>query len=357
MNTFDDDHLLAEGLHRLGSAAPVPSAQPPEDVRRGRRRVRRNRIAATAGTVLAVGIIGLAGVALRPVVADRATDPAGSPTATSTASVREVESVAQALPGTFDLAVDLIFERDAALAGVPDVVLKPIHATTDESITTWRAKAEQIDAGGSQELANLLARIQRSLAGITEMRSDMGDTARTRVAGEAAYVALSNDLLAISTLVPSVGDAEVDAEVDALGAIRPVFESFGEQRAIMTDAIAKRYSQIMGDMPAAPIGEDDLDALAAAEATWRRSLADFYTSTSDRQRESLDQITRGTATDGAIGVPAQQVVARVLSAGNLDRVTMAPEEYVVSCTELIRALQNLSVAAANEIIEDLAALD
>lgn len=357
MNTFDDDTLLTERLHRIGVTAPVPRVDPSEDVRRGRRRVFRACLVATAGTVLAVGIIGIAGVALRPVIADRATDPAGSPTATSTSSVRAAESIAQALPSTFDLAINLMLERDAAVAGVPDVVLKAMQAATDKTITTWTANAEQIDTGGDQELAEALADIQRALGGMTKTRSDVGDTAQTRASAEEAYSALANDLLTLSTHVPSVGDAEIDAEIEALGAMRPAFESFGEERTIMADELTERVHSQALDMPAEPIGEDDLASLASAEATWRRSLADFYTATSERQRETLDQITYNTASDGAIGVPAHRAVNQVLSTGSLDRVTMTPEEYVGSWTDLLRALHKLCVSAANEVIDDLSALD
>ncbi|GGU09373.1 nitrate- and nitrite sensing domain-containing protein [Nocardioides albus] len=355
MNTFDDDTLLREGLYRIGGTAPVPRIDPSEDIRRGRRRVRRNRLVATAGTVMAVGVIALGGVALRPVIADRATDPAGSPTSTST-SVSRAESVAQALPSTFDLAITLTFEGNAVEAGVPDVVMKPMHAATDEAITIWTAKAERIDAGEDQELAAAISGVQRSLEALPETRSKIR-TKETRVEGALAYASLSDDLLAISTLVPPVGDAEIDAEIEALGHLRSAFESFRREQAIMTTALAKR--EVMQRMGAAgeSLSKAELADLADAEATWRRSLADFHTSTSDRQRESLDLITRGTATEGAIGAPAQQVVDQILSAGNLDRVTMVPDEYVMFCTELIRAMQKLSVAAANEIIEDLAALD
>lgn len=357
MNTFDDDTLLTERLHRIGVTAPVPRADPSEDVRRGRRRVFRARLVATAGTVLAVGIIGIAGVALRPVIADRATDPAGSPTATSTSSVRTAESVTQVLPSTIGLAINLTFERDAAEAGVPGVVMKALQATTDEAITTWTAKAEQIDVGEDQALADAISDVRRSVDALPETRSTIR-TEETLLEGMLAYTALSNQLLEIATLVPRVGDAEIDAEIEALGRVHLMFESFNTERAIMMKALAKRQvAQAQGGTLDEPLSNVELVELARAEATWRRSLADFYTATSERQRETLDQITYNTATDGAVGVPAHRAVNMVLSTGSLDRVTMTPEEYTASRTELIRGLQELFVAAANEIMDDLAALD
>lgn len=357
MNTFDDDTLLRDSLYRIGASAPVPHADPAEDVRRGRRRVLRARLVATAGTVLAVGIIGIAGVALRPMVTDRATDPAGSPTATSTSSVRRAESVAQALPATFDLAINVMFERDAVLAGAPDVVLKPMRNSTDEAIETWTAKAEEIDTDADPELANALSDIRQLLDGMPQLRSDIGE-GPTRVEGELAYGALSSDLLELATLVPSVGDAEVDAEIEALGNLHPAFESFGEERVIMMEALSRhQYSQTPGAESVEAIDDEELADLAEAEATWRRSLADFYTATSDRQRETLDRFTLNTATEGAIGVPAHRAVNMILSTGSLDRVTITPDAYTASGTELIRGLQKVAVAAAYEIIEDLGAVD
>ncbi|MFE3997168.1 nitrate- and nitrite sensing domain-containing protein [Nocardioides sp. YIM B13467] len=356
MNTFDDDTLLTERLHRIGVTAPVPRADPLEDVRRGRRRVFRARLVATAGTVLAVGIIGIAGVALRPLVADRATDPAVSPTSTSSSSVRRAESVAQALPSTFDLAINLIFERDAALAGAPDVVMRPVQEATDEAIVTWTAKAEQID-GGDQELADLASEIQRSLAALPETRS-MARTKETLLQGALALSALSEDVLAISTLVPYVGDAEIDDEIEALGHLGPAFRSLGTQRNIMMTALAKREAmQHAGAAGADALSKEEFAELARAEAEWRLSLSAIYTSSSEPQRDSLDQITINTASAGAVGVPAQRAVNQVLSTGNLGRVTMTPEQHAASCTELFRGLQKLAVAASNELIADLAEVD
>ncbi|EGD41137.1 splicing factor [Nocardioidaceae bacterium Broad-1] len=357
MNIFDDDTLLRDRLYRIGAAAPVPLADPAEDVRRGRRRVLRARVVATVGTVMAVGIIAIAGVALQPVVTDRATDPAGSPTTPSTSSVRRAESVAQALTITFDLAINVTFERDAVEAGVPDVVMRPLQRTTDEAITTWIAKAEQIDVGEDRPLADAISAVRRSLDALPETRSKIR-ARETLVEGLLAYSSLSDDLLAIPTLVPAVGDAQVDAEIAALGHVRPILESFETERTIMMKALSMRQmAQANGAALEAHLSNEELAELAAAETTWRRSLADFYTATSESQREKLDQITYNTASDGAIGVPAHRAVNQVLSTGSLDRVTLTPDAYTASYTELIRGLQKLFVAAATEINEDLAALD
>ena len=183
-------------------------------------------------------------------------------------------------------------------------------------------------------------------------------TEEPRLQGALALSALSNDLLAISTLVPYVGDAEIDDEIEALGHLGPAFQSFGTQKTLMAKALAKR--EVMrgkGAAGADALSKQELAELARAEAEWRLSLSALYTSSSEPQRDYLDEITKNTATNGAIGVPAQRAVNQVLANGNLDRVTMTPDQHVASCTELFRGLQNLAVAAANELIDDLAEVD
>lgn len=356
MNT-SDDVLLGEGLYRLGATAPVPPSDPADDLRRGRRRALRGRVVAAAGTALAVAVLGVAGAALGPLASDRAADPAGSPTAPSSTSVRQAESVVKALPSTFDLAINLLLERDAAEASVPDVIMRPLQEQTDESVTTWTAKAEQIDVEADQPLADAISVARRSLDALPKTRTDVR-MQETLVEGLLAYSSLSDNLLTISTLVPVVGDAKIDAEIEALGHLRPAYESFGAERIIMRRALAEReVAQANGLAGEMPLNKTQLAELRAAEATWRRSLADFYTATSEGQRKALDEITLDTASDGAIGVPAHRAVNILLSNGSLDGVTLTPDMYTESCTELIRGLQEVSVAAADEVAADLAAVD
>lgn len=79
-----DTDLLTERLHHLGDAAPVPPTAPADDVRRGRRRLRRNRVLAVAGTATAVAALAGVGFAVTgstSTTADRAAAPpaAGQP--------------------------------------------------------------------------------------------------------------------------------------------------------------------------------------------------------------------------------------------------------------------------------------
>ncbi|MFC5728674.1 MULTISPECIES: hypothetical protein [Nocardioides] len=78
-----DTDLLTERLHHLCDAAPVPPTAPADDVRRGRRRLRRNRVLAIAGTATAVAVLAGAGFAATgsTSTADRTAEPpvAGQP--------------------------------------------------------------------------------------------------------------------------------------------------------------------------------------------------------------------------------------------------------------------------------------
>jgi hypothetical protein len=67
----------------------------------------------------------------------------------------------------------------------------------------------------------------------------------------------------------------------------------------------------------------------------------------------LDRLTQGTATEGAVGVPAQQVVNRIIAEGGADSSAAAPDVYVMSSTEFMRGLQDVLGAAVQEIVEDL----
>ncbi|HEY9393336.1 MAG TPA: hypothetical protein VIP58_04340, partial [Nocardioides sp.] len=86
------------------------------------------------------------------------------------AEARQAETVAQALPDTYNLAINILFERDGALAGVPEVVMRPLQQKTDESIEAWSAKAKEIDAGDDKDLENSIVEIQQALNGIDDLR-------------------------------------------------------------------------------------------------------------------------------------------------------------------------------------------
>ncbi|MEU4451464.1 nitrate- and nitrite sensing domain-containing protein [Nocardioides sp. NPDC023903] len=250
-------------------------------------------------------------------------------------------SLAEALPETFDLAVNLSFERDAMMAGVPPVVLRPMQQATDESAQAWRTRAQEIDSG-DEELDATLTRIAEGVDGIDELRTQMRDD---RAEGTASYTALANDLFSIAGDLPSTGDGQATSSIEAIGHMPEAWEALGQERAIMMAVLARSPSPGKKQ-----ISDDEIAALTEAEAGLSRSLAAFYEGSSADQRRALDELTDGTATEGATGVPAHQGVSEIITGGG---TALTLESYVVSSTDFIRGLQEVLIASAQEIAEEV----
>lgn len=262
----------------------------------------------------------------------------------------QAEAVAEMLPETYDVAVYLASEQAAAEAGVPIVVLRPVEAQTDLAIKDWDAKVRSVDTN-DKELETELAEIQRSLDGLGGLRTQMREK-ETLVEATRGYTDLASSLFGLSARVPSLGDETGDAKIDALGSLQPAWEALGQERGLMLTLLSKKImAEIAGEAPRA--SDEEIAALTEAETQWRESIGDFYAKTSDQQRLSLDELTDDTAEDGAVGMPAQQVVNEVVD-GGLGKVTMAPEAYVSSASQLVEGLHRISVGAAEEVADDAA---
>ncbi|MEU0264907.1 nitrate- and nitrite sensing domain-containing protein [Nocardioides sp. NPDC006303] len=287
-------------------------------------------------TVLALAVIvAIVAGALGYLGVSRATSQAGP-------SARTV-TLAEALPETFNLAVDLSFERDAMTAGAPPVVLRPMQQSTDESVQAWRARAQEIDSG-DEELDATLARIGEGLDGIDELRTQIQDD---RAKGTESYTALTNDLFSIADDLPNTGDGQAASSIEALGHMPEAWEALGQERAIMMAALSS--SPFSGEKQ---ISADEIAALTEAEAGLRRSLAAFYEGSSGDQRRALDELTNGTAAEGATGVPAHRAVNEVIAGGG---TALTLDSYVASSTDFIRVLEEVLIASAQEIAEGLRA--
>ena len=278
---------------------------------------------------IVAGVLGYLGVS-------RATSQAGPSERT--------EALAEALPETFDLAVNLSFERDAMTAGVPPVVLRPMQQTTDESVQAWRARAQEIDSGDDKEVDATLARIAEGLDGIDELRTQMQDD---RAKGTSSYTALANDLFSIADDLPNTGDGQAASSIEAIGHMPEAWEALGQQRAIMMAVLAR--SPLPGKKQ---ISDDEIAALTEAEAGLRRSLVAFYEDSSGDQRRALDELTNGTAAEGGTGVPARQGVSEIIAVG---RTALTPDAYAASSNDFVRGLQDVLIASAQEIADDVRA--
>ncbi|MEI7054581.1 nitrate- and nitrite sensing domain-containing protein [Nocardioides sp. CCNWLW239] len=269
------------------------------------------------------------------------------------AEARQAETVAQALPDTYSLAINILFERDGAIGGVPDVVMRPLQQKTDESIEAWSAKAKEIDAGDDKELENSIVEIQQALNGIDDLRARIQEP-DTQVEAQLAYTTVMNNLFGISAQMPTLEDDEVFSKISAISNVRSASEAMGVERVIMMKALSKKAAaEKQGEVNPDVLTDAEFAELARAEAKWRLSTADYYVKTSDEIRKVLDELTDGTTTEGSIGSPAHRVVNQVISSGSTDRIKMTPDEYTEASTEFIRGLQKLIVQTAEEISDDV----
>ncbi|GGR56352.1 hypothetical protein GCM10010197_23750 [Nocardioides luteus] len=269
------------------------------------------------------------------------------------AEARQAETVAQALPDTYNLAINILFERDGALGGVPDIVMRPLQQKTDESIEAWSAKAKEIDAGEDKDLENSIVEIQQALNGIDDLRSQIQQK-DTQVEAQLAYTTVMNNLFGISAQMPTLENDEVFSKISAIGNVRPASEAMGTERVIMMKALsAKAIAQKNGKSTEDILKDEEFAELARAEAKWRLSTADYYVKTSDEIRQMLDELTNETTEQGSIGAPAHRVVNQVISSGSIERVKMTPDEYTEVSTQYIRGLQKMIVATAQEISDDV----
>lgn len=254
------------------------------------------------------------------------------------------EALAEALPETFNLAVALSFERDAMAAGAPPVVLRPLRQATDESVQAWRDRALEIHSSDDTELDETLARITDGLDDIDGLRTQMQND---RAEGTASYTALSNDLFGLADELPTTGDGRAAAEIEAIGHVPAVWEALGKERATMMAVLSGPPSP--GRKQA---GEREIAALTEADSELRRSLAAFYEASSDDRRRALDELTDGTAAEGATGVPARQAVSEVIADG---ATPLTLDSYLASSTDFVRGLQEVLLGSAQETAEGVRA--
>jgi hypothetical protein len=168
-----------------------------------------------------------------------------------------------------------------------------------------------------------------------------------RAKGAETYTALADDLFSITDDLPDTGGGQASSSVEAIGHMPDVWEALGQERAIMMAVLSR--SPLRGEKQ---VGADEIAALAEAEAELSRSLAAFYEASSGDQRRALDELTDGTAAEGATGVPAHQDVDEIIAGGGTG-LTLA--SYVASSTDFMRGLQEVLIASAQEIAEALRA--
>lgn len=161
-----DTDLLTERLHLLADGAPLPGTPPADDLRRGRRRLRARRVAATGGaTALAAA---LAGVALGTVPGEQAREPAPRPAERSVADRPAPRAAQDSLAERVEALADGGDDGDKGVIRLDhlryvsdtlrDRVAGPVGWLSVGTATSWRSVgADRCPAGWTCEAARVRA--------------------------------------------------------------------------------------------------------------------------------------------------------------------------------------------------------
>ncbi|MEU0312211.1 protein kinase [Nocardioides sp. NPDC006273] len=220
-------------------------------------------------------------------------------------------TIAGALPESYELGMDLIFERDALSSDqVPDAVRQAYRQVTDDSIEAWRDDITKIDLADTPSLRERVERTYTVLKGIDAYRKDLedGDKASTEAA-VAAYTDTAYELLDFATEMPNIRNEKIYKQVTNLKYVRSAAESLGVERAIMVPALMTGR-----------IDEESMKAMSEARTSWQLTSRSFYADAPKATQKALDKISDGTFADGSRGVVSQNAVVRAINDGSLERV-------------------------------------
>ncbi|MFE6510967.1 protein kinase [Nocardioides sp. NPDC057767] len=227
-------------------------------------------------------------------------------------------TIAGALPESYELGMDLIFERDALGSDqVPDAVRQAYRQVTDDSIDAWHADITKIDLADTPSLRERVERTYTVLKGIDAYRKDLeeGDKASTEAA-IAAYTDTAYELLDFATEMPNIPNEKIYKQVTNLKYVRSAAESLGIERAVMVPALMTGR-----------IDEDSMEAMSEARTSWQLTSRSFYADAPKATQKALDKISDGTFADGSRGVVSQNAVVQVINDGSLEGVVPELEEH------------------------------
>ncbi|GGR64356.1 hypothetical protein GCM10010197_34850 [Nocardioides luteus] len=176
-------------------------------------------------------------------------------------------TIAGALPESYELGMDLIFERDALGSDqVPDAVRQAYQKVTDDSIRAWHDDITKVDLADTPSLRERVERTYTVLKGIDAYREDLqdGDKASTEAA-VAAYTDTAYELLDFATEMPNIPSEKIYKQVTNLKYVRSAAESLGVERAVMVPALVTGH-----------IDEESMEAMSKARTSWQLNSRSFY---------------------------------------------------------------------------------
>jgi hypothetical protein len=263
-------------------------------------------------------------------------------------------TIAGALPESYELGMDLIFERDALGSDqVPDAVRQAYRQVTDDSIQAWHDDITKVDLADNPSLRERVERTYTVLKGIDAYRKDLedGDKASTEAA-VAAYTDTAYELLDFATEMPNIRNEKIYKQVTNLKYVRSASESLGIERAVMVPALMT-----------GKIDEDALEAMSEARTSWQLTSRSFYGDAPKATQKALDEISEGTFADGSRGLVSQNAVVQVINDGSLTSAVRnleshapgrpAAQVWAEDMTRFIQLLKDTIVAMTLIVSEDV----
>lgn len=267
----------------------------------GSRVAKRSGANRTLSILLAVALVAVAAGGLATFASFRSASEAGRAAALS-----------EALPETIELAVDVIFERDALqpVAQAPVNVRSTYLHTTDLALEEWKTAAAEIDVDGDAELRTLHHDITEVLDDVELYRVEMqeGDRASQDAARE-VYTALASNLLMLAAQLPELEDDRTGDQVRNLSRLTQAAEAFSIERELMVVALSENE-----------IGTKAVKDLANAEAAWVKASSAFYSGASPDLQAELDRVSDGTFDKGSGAMMVQRTVRDVAAKGSIEGV-------------------------------------
>ncbi|SDL07529.1 Serine/threonine protein kinase [Nocardioides sp. YR527] len=263
-------------------------------------------------------------------------------------------TIAGALPESYELGMDLIFERDALSSDqVPAAVRQAYRQVTDDSIEAWHDDITKVDLADTPSLRERVERTYTVLKSIDAYRTDLedGDKASTEAA-VAAYTDTAYELLDFATEMPNIRNENIYKQVTNLKYVRSASESLGIERTLMVPALMT-----------GKIDEESLEAMSEARTSWQLTSRSFYGDAPKATQKALDKISDGTFADGSRGLVSQNAVVQVINDGSLagavrDLETHAPgrpaaQVWSEDMTRFIQLLKDTIVAMTLIVSDDV----
>ncbi|MER7608389.1 protein kinase [Nocardioides sp. NPDC127503] len=262
--------------------------------------------------------------------------------------------IAGALPESYELGMDLIFERDALGSDqVPDAVRQAYRQVTDDSIDAWHDDITKVDLADNPSLRERVERTYTVLKGIDAYRKDLedGDKASTEAA-VAAYTDTAYELLDFATEMPNIPNEKIYKQVTNLKYVRSASESLGIERTVMVPALMT-----------GKIDEESMEAMSEARTSWQLTSRSFYGDAPKATQKALDKISDGTFADGSRGLVSQNAVVQVINDGSLTSAVRnlesqapgrpAAQVWAEDMTRFIQLLKDTIVAMTLIVSDDV----